>query len=297
MTSSSSSPGPGDGPGISSWVPSPREIERRRLRRTLRLRSVLIATALVLVVLGVLALGLTSSPGWDRVTATFFSWPDAKASFPDIARGFWLNVKLFMICEVLILVVGLAIALARQARSPWLAPLRLLSVVYVDLFRGVPTLLLVLMLGFGAPALGLQGLPISGFFWAGVALVLSYGAYVAEVFRSGIESIHPSQLASADALGLSRGQAMRFVVVPQAVRRVAPPLLNDFVSLQKDTALVSVVAVFDAVFAARDYTAYNFNYTPYVVVALFFIALTIPLARATDWLGRRALERERAGAR
>jgi len=282
---------------VSTWTPSPREVERRALRRSLRRRRTAIATGLVVLVAALLAVGLVSSPGWERFHTTFFSWPDAKAAFPDIARGFWLNVKLFMICEVVILVVGLAVALARQARSAWLAPLRVLAVVYVDLFRGVPTVLLVLLLGFGMPSLDLQGMPISPFFWAGVALVLSYGAYVAEVFRSGIESIHPSQVASAEALGLSRAQGLRFVVVPQAVRRVAPPLLNDFVSLQKDTALVSVVGVFDAVFSARDQTAYSFNYTPYVVVAIFFIVLTIPLARVTDWLGRRALERERAGAR
>ncbi|WP_241153777.1 amino acid ABC transporter permease [Nocardioides pantholopis] len=279
-----------------AWTPSPRELERQQVRRSMRRRSTLLATAAVVVVFGLLAAGVVSSPGWDRFTETFFAWEHAKASFPAILGGFWLNVRLFLICEVLILVVGLAVALARGSRSPLLAPVRLLAVVYVDLFRGVPTLLLVLMLGFGMPALQLQGMPNSGFFWAGVALVLSYGAYVAEVFRAGIDSIHPSQVNSASALALSRGQTLRFVVVPQAVRRVGPPLLNDFVSLQKDTSLVSAVAVFDAVFAARDYTAYNFNYTPYVVVSLFFVALTIPMARATDWLGRRALERERAGA-
>ncbi|WP_241238265.1 amino acid ABC transporter permease [Nocardioides pantholopis] len=279
-----------------AWTPSPRELERQQVRRSMRRRSTLLATAAVVVVFGLLAAGVVSSPGWDRFTETFFAWEHAKASFPAILDGFWLNVRLFLICEVLILVVGLAVALARGSRSPLLAPVRLLAVVYVDLFRGVPTLLLVLMLGFGMPALQLQGMPNSGFFWAGVALVLSYGAYVAEVFRAGIDSIHPSQVNSASALALSRGQTLRFVVVPQAVRRVGPPLLNDFVSLQKDTSLVSAVAVFDAVFAARDYTAYNFNYTPYVVVSLFFVALTIPMARATDWLGRRALERERAGA-
>lgn len=279
------------------WTPSERERERGRIRRGLRLRSTLVATGLVVLVLVVAGVGLVSSPGWDRFRETFFSLPNARASFPSIVRGFWINVQLFMICEVAILIVGLAVALARQARSPWLAPLRLLAVVYVDLFRGVPTVLLVLMLGFGMPSLGLQGMPISPFFWAGVALVLSYGAYVAEVFRSGIVSIHPSQVASAEALALTRAQTMRFVVVPQALRRVAPPLLNDFVSLQKDTSLVSVVGVFDAVYAARDYAAFNFNYTPYVVVAAIFIAITIPLARATDWLGNRALERERAGSR
>ncbi len=207
-----------------------------------------------------------------------------------------MNVRLFLIAEPFILVLALAVALARSSRAALLVPLRLLAVVYTDLFRGIPTILLILLLGFGMPALQLQGIPNSALFWAGVALVLSYGAYVAEVFRAGIESIHPSQVASAAALGLGRGQTMRFVVVPQALRRVVPPLLNDFVSLQKDTALVAVVGGFDAVFAARDYGNFNFNYTPYVVVAAFFVVLTVPLARLTDWLQRRYAERERAGA-
>ena len=277
------------------WRPSDRELERQRVRRRLRLRSASISTGLVLLVAVVLVLVVGSSPGWPRVRESFFSWEDAQAVFPDVARGFWLNVKLFMICEVFILVLGLAVALARSARSPWLAPLRATAVLYTDIFRGIPTILLILLLGIGVPALQLQGLTNDPYIWAGVALVLSYGAYVAEVFRAGIDSIHPSQVSSAVALGLSRPQAMRFVVVPQAVRRVVPPLLNDFVSLQKDTALVSTVAVFESLFAARDYAAYNFNYTPFVVVACFFIVLTVPLARFTDWLGRRWMERERAG--
>lgn len=280
-----------------AWSPSLRELERRRVRRQQRARSILVSSLAILLVFAGLVTLVVSSPGWERFQQTFFDWRHAKESLPEIRDGFWLNVKLFLICEVVILVVGLAVALARTARSPLLAPFRILAVGYVDVFRGVPTVLLILMLGFGVPALDLQGLTDDRYVWAGVALVLSYGAYVAEVFRAGIDSIHPSQVASAEALALSRSQTMRFVVVPQAVRRVAPPLLNDFISLQKDTALVSVVAVFDAVFAARDYTGYSFNYTPYVVVSVFFIAITIPLARFTDWLGRRALERERAGAR
>jgi polar amino acid transport system permease protein len=278
------------------WQPSDRELERRAVRRRLRLRSTAISAGLVALVAVALVVVVGSSPGWPRVRETFFSWGHAQASFPLILEGFWLNVKLFMVAEVFILVLGLAVALARTARSPWLAPVRAAAVVYTDLFRGIPTILLILLLGFGMPALQLEGLPTDPFFWAGVGLVLSYGAYVAEVYRAGIDSIHPSQVSSAIALGLSRPQALRFVVVPQAVRRVVPPLLNDFVSLQKDTALVSAVAVFDAVFQARDYTAYNFNYTPYVVVACFFVALTVPLARLTDWVQRRWLERERAGA-
>lgn len=256
----------------------------------------MIATAAVAVVLVALYLGITSSPGWPRVRDLFFNGEHARAVMPDVWHAFWhINVRMFLIAEPLILVLGLLVALARQARSPWLTPVRFLAVVYTDLFRGIPTILLVLMLGFGMPGLGLQGVPTGLFFWAMMALVISYGAYVAEVFRSGIESIHPSQLSSAEALGLSRAQTMRHVVVPQAVRRVLPPLLNDFVSLQKDTALVSTVALFDAVFVARDYGNYNFNWTPYVVVACYFIVLTIPLARFTDWLGRRMAARERAG--
>jgi polar amino acid transport system permease protein len=282
---------------VSDWQPSARELERRRVRRALHTRSVLLATVLTVAVFAVVGAVVVSSPGWATVKATFFDWQIAKDTFPAILDGFWLNVKLFLICEVCILVLGLAVALARVSRSPWLTPVRIVAVLYTDLFRGVPTVLLVLLLGFGVPALQLQGLTNDRYFWAGVALVLSYGAYVAEVYRSGIDSIHPSQVASAEALGLSRAQALRHVVVPQAVRRVVPPLLNDFISLQKDTALISVVGVFDAVFTARDSTGYLFNYTPYVVVSVMFIVITIPLSRFTDWLGRRMMRRERAGAR
>ncbi len=188
--------------------------------------------------------------------------------------------------------VGLAVAVVRGTRSPLLFPLRALAVAYVDLFRGIPTLLLVFLVGFGLPALRLQGIPTS-LFWLGlIALTLSYGAYVAEVFRSGIESVHPSQRAAARSLGLSSGQTLRSVVLPQAIRRVLPPLLNDFVSLQKDTALIAVLGFGESLRQAGIYASFNFNYTPYVVAALFFIALTVPLARVTDWLSARALARQ-----
>ncbi len=251
---------------------------------------------MTIAVFGLLIAAIGSSPGWPSVKETFFSWEHAKESFPELIKGFWINVKLFLICEPVILVLALLVALARVSRSPWLLPLRIVAVGYTDILRGVPTILLVVLLAFGMPALGLQGVPKSALFWAGVALILSYGAYVAEVFRAGIDSIHPSQIASAQALGLSRFQTLRDVVVPQAVRRVLPPLLNDFVSLQKDTALVAAAGIFDAVFAARDYGNFNFNYTPLVVVAGFFVVMTVPLARFTDWLQRRYAQRERAGA-
>ena len=279
-----------------TWTPSPRELARRRQRRLRRLGSVALATVLTVLVFTVIIAAVTLSPGWPRVRDLFFSEYHARESFPAVRDGFAVNVKLFLICEPVILVLGLAVALARSARSAWLVPVRLLAALYTDVFRGIPTILLVVLLAFGMPALQLQGIPNSALFWAGVALVLSYGAYVAEVFRAGIDSIHPSQVASAEALALSRTQTLRHVVVPQAVRRVLPPLLNDFVSLQKDTALVAAAGILDAVFAARDYGNYQFNYTPLVVVACFFIVMTVPLARYCDWLQRRWLERERAGA-
>lgn len=282
---------------VDTWQPSARERERQEVRRSLRRRALLVSTVTTVVFFAVVWIGTVTSPGWPSVKATFFNWDDAKSAFPSIWHAFWAyNVKLFLIGEVLILVLALAVALIRQSRAPILLPLRIVAVIYTDLFRGIPTILLVFMLAFGVPALNLQGVTNSLFFWGLVALVLSYGAYVAEVIRAGIESVHPSQIASADALGLSRFQAMRYVVVPQGIRRVIPPLLNDFVSLQKDTALVGAAGLFDALFAAQDYANYHFNFTPYTVVALYFIVLTIPLARFTDHLQHRAMERERQGA-
>ena len=229
---------------------------------------------------------------------TFFSWEDAKASFPEVIKGFGKNVLLFLLAEPLILVLGALVAVVRSTTAAALFPLRLLAIV---LHRPVPRRPDPAGRDPGAASASRpcssRASPTTRSGSASVALVLSYGAYVAEVFRSGIDSIHPSQVASADALGLSHGQAMRYVVLPQATRRVIPPLLNDFISLQKDTALLSSIFVFEALFAAQDYAAYNFNYTPIVVVAVLFVALTIPLARFTDWMGRRMMRRERAGAR
>ncbi len=279
------------------WTPSPRQVERQAVRRRLRVRSAAVATTATVVVAGLLVVAVTASPGWPTFRETFLSWEDAHAALPTIWAGFGKNVLLFLVAEPLILVLGALVAVARSTRAPALFPVRALAVLYTDVFRGVPTILVVFLFCFGIPALRLQGVTNS-LLWLGVsALVLSYGAYVAEVFRAGIESVHPSQVASADALGLSPTQSMRHVVLPQAVRRVVPPLLNDFVSLQKDTALVGAVGVFEALFAARDYANFNFNYTPYLVTAVFFVVLTVPLARFTDWLGRRYARRERAGAR
>ena len=179
-----------------------------------------------------------SAPGWPDVKQSFFNREVFDDSFPDIARAFLVNVKIFLIAEVFILIFALLLAILRSLPGPVFFPLRLLATVYADLFRGIPTILVIYILGFGVTALQLPGVPVSPLFWGTVALVLVYSAYVSEVYRAGIESVHPSQTAAARSLGLTHGQALRFVVIPQAVRRVIPPLLNDFIGLQKDTALV-----------------------------------------------------------
>jgi polar amino acid transport system permease protein len=221
------------------------------------------------------------------VRETFLSWDKAVAAFPAVVEGLWLNIRVMLVCGVLIALLGLTLAVMRTVRGPVAFPLRLFATVYVDLFRGLPLLLVIFVLGFGAPALRLSGLPSSALFWGACALVLSYSAYVAEVFRAGIESVHPSQRAAARSLGLSYGQTMRHVVLPQAVRRVVPPLMNDLVSLQKDSGLIAVLGVIDAIRAAQIETATDFNFTPYVVAGALFVCLTIPMARLTDHVARK----------
>jgi polar amino acid transport system permease protein len=243
----------------------------------------------------VVAVVVTRSPGWSEVKAAFLDWSIYKDSFPDILHAFWLNVKLFCVAEVLILPAALLIAVLRSLPGPVFFPIRALAIAYTDLFRGIPTILVISILGFGMPALGLSGVPTSEFFWAVVALVLVYTAYVSEVYRSGIDSVHPSQGAAARSLGLSHGQSLRFVILPQAVRRVIPPLLNDFIGLQKDTALVGTLGVVEAFKQAQIDESATFNFTPYLVAATLFVLITIPLARFTDWLVARDRKQHQAG--
>jgi len=273
-------------------TPSERQLEREQYRRRRARNRGAVAVVSTLVVLGVLVVGVTQSPGWPRVRETYFNVDDARSVLPDVAKAFWLNIRLFLVAEVFILVVAVVVAIIRVVPAPALAPIKLLATLYTDVFRGTPTILVVFLVGFGVPALRLGGLPTS-LFWLGViALTLSYGAYVAEVLRAGILSIHPTQWASGRALGLSYGQTMRHIVLPQAVRRVAPPLLNDFVSLQKDTALLSTIGLVEALRVAQVDSGRTFAFTGYVVAAAFFIVATIPLARFTDYLTVRSLRRE-----
>ena len=251
-------------------------------------RSLAIATVSSIVFFGAIALVVVNSPGWPAVKESFFYWPEFKESLPDIAEAFKTNVKLFLVAEVFILIFALFLAILRGLPGPAFFPLRLISTVYTDVFRGIPTILLIYMLGFGVPALALEGVPTSEFFWGVMALVLVYSAYVAEVYRAGIESIHPSQEAAARSLGLSRAQALRYVVVP--------PLLNDFIGLQKDTALVALLGLVEAFRQSHIEVAGSFNFTPYLATALLFLLLTIPLTRFTDWLIARNRRRELARA-
>jgi polar amino acid transport system permease protein len=258
-------------------------------------RSLAIAALSTVVFVGVIALVVVNSAGWQEVKRSFFSGDQFAESLPDIVSAFGTNVRLFLLAEVLILVVALGLAVLRSLPGPVFFPLRLLALAYVDLFRGVPTVLVIYILGFGAPALDIPGVPRSPFFWGVVALVLVYSAYVSEVYRAGIDSVHPSQEAAARSLGLTRGQALRSVVLPQAVRRVIPPLLNDFIGLQKDTALVALIGPVEAFRQSQIEVAGSFNYTPYLATALIFVLLTIPLARFTDWLVARDRRRRLAG--
>ena len=266
----------------SAWSPSSRELDRRALRRKLSRKQSLIAAVSSILVLGTLTIILITSPGWEVVKATFFDIEHGKEVFPTVVKGLWINLQLTFFGGVAIGIIAMGLALLRTTKSPALTPFRFLATAYVDIFRGAPLILIILLVGFGVPALRLQGISSNVIVLGTIAVVLTYSAYVAEVIRSGILSIHPSQRAAARSLGLTSGQTMRFVVLPQALRRVVPPLLNDFVSLLKDTGLVSILGVTDAVRAAQINASRTFNYTPYVVAAILFLLITIPMTRYTD---------------
>lgn len=275
-------------------APSPLARERQAYRRSRARRSTAIALLSTVVFAAAVGIGLVSTPGWPRVQATFLDPRAAWESLPAVLAGLWLNVRVLVVAEIGILVVGLVVALLRTLRGPVFFPLRALAIGYVDLFRGVPLLIALYLVGFGLPALRLQGVPTDVAVLGTIALVLVYSAYVSEVFRAGIESVHPSQRAAARSLGLTHRQSMRLVVLPQAVRRVLPPLLNDFVALQKDVGLISVLGAVDAIRAAQIEAARTFNFTPYVVAGLLFVLLAIPTGRIADAVAARAARREGA---
>jgi polar amino acid transport system permease protein len=277
----------GDGQAV-----DPTRLAGRRTRSRLGIgqgggRALVVAALSTVVVFGLVALVVVNAPGWPQVQDKFLNGRVFAESLPLIVVAFWVNVQLFVIAEVLILVLALGVAVMRGLPGPVFFPVRLLATIYVDVFRALPGILVIFLFGLGIPALRIEGVPNDPFVWAVAALTLLYTAYVSEVYRAGIESVHPSQEAAARSLGLSQAQALRYVILPQAVRRVIPPLLNDFIGLQKDTALVSFVGVVEIFRQSQIRQAGAFNFTPYLATALVFLVVTIPLARAVDWLARR----------
>jgi polar amino acid transport system permease protein len=264
---------------------SERRLEREAAKQRKARRGAAIAALSSVIVIGGLAALVLSSSGWPEVRETFFSWSEFKNAFPEVLEGFWLDVKVFMGVEAAVLVIALVLALVRISSSAGLFPLRLLSTVFVDVSRGIPTVLLVYLIGFGVPALQIVKPAPEPAILGAIALTISYSGYVAEVYRAGIRSVHRGQHDAALAVGLTHSQAMRLVILPQAIRRVAPPLLNDFVALQKDAALISIIGPIEAFRAAQILQGENFNFTPLIAAALLYLAVTVPLARIVDRMG------------
>jgi polar amino acid transport system permease protein len=277
-----------------TYQPSALQLQREAAKRRASRRSTAIALSSTLALGFLLVILITGAQGYEMVKNSFFNWHYAKAAMPSIFHGLLLNLRVLIIAEFFVLLLGLLIAIARTTTSPVLYPLRLLATIYTDLFRGLPLLLVLLLVGLGIPGLRISWIPNSAVVLGTVALVLTYSAYVAEVIRAGIEGVNPTQRQAARALGLTQSQTLEHVVLPQAFRNVTPPLLNDLVSLQKDSGLISVLGAVDAIRAAGIQTAQSFNFTPYLVAGALFVLLTIPLTRFTDWLTRKQDARQRA---
>ena len=277
-----------------SSVVSDREHERMAIRKAQARQRILIATVSSVLVLGTLAGVVVASPGWKVVRETFFDLSYGHQVLHLVIRGLLTNLELTVVAGATIAIIAMGLALARTSQSAAMTPFRFLATVYVDVFRGIPLLLVILLIGFGVPALRISGVTSNVTVLGTIAVVMTYSAYVAEVLRSGILSVHPSQRSAARSLGLTQSQTLRFVVLPQALKRVVPPLLNDLVALLKDTGLVSVLGVTDAIRAAQIEGSRTFNYTPYVVAAILFLLITVPLTRYTDYVLARSIARQNA---
>jgi polar amino acid transport system permease protein len=280
-----------DGP-----APSELELGRRAFRRRQTTKSILIGAASTLVFAVVLFFSVTSTPGWPRVQQAFFNPAQALDSLPSILEGLWLNLRVLAVAAVGVFILGMLLAAARTLRGPVFFPVRALAAGYTDLFRGTPLIIVLYLIGYGIPGLRFSESRIPAEVLGTIALILVYSAYVSEVFRAGIESVHPSQRLAARALGLSHAKTMRLVIIPQAVRRVTPALINDFVAMQKDVGLISVLGAVDAVRAAQIDVGQTYNFTPYVVAGLLFVLLAIPTIRLADWVTARLRRREQMGS-
>ncbi|KQM39447.1 amino acid ABC transporter permease [Microbacterium sp. Leaf203] len=277
-----------------AWRPSELELGRRATRRQQSTKSVLIALVSSVVFVVVVGWAILSSPGWEDVRRSFFDLDIAVKSFPSILAGLWVNIQVLIVAALAVAVLGTTLAVMRSLRGPVFFPLRALATIYTDLFRGIPLLIVLYLVGFGLPALGIFGrVPVV--LWGTIAIVLTYSAYIAEVLRAGMEAVHPSQRVAARSMGLTHGQTLRIVVIPQGVRKVVPALMNDFVSMQKDVGLISVLGAVDAVRAAQISAAEYYNFTPYIVAALLFVAMALPMIRLTDYVSARLAKREQMG--
>ena len=265
-----------------------RAVFEQRQRR----RSIVIATTSTLLVLVALVVFVPMTPGWEKVQKSFFNTAVLVKTFPKLIEAFRLNVMIFLWSAPLIAILGLLVALARDVKSPAMFPVRILGAVFTDVFRGVPVILTVYLIGFGIPGLGLPRPWNSPYIWGSVALILTYSAYVAEIFRAGIDSVHPSQRSAALSLGLSERQVMRDVVLPQAVRNVVPSQMNMLIALQKDVSLLSFIGPVEIFRQAGVFKSLLANFTPYVGAAIIFLIVTVPATRYADYLmARQSRER------
>ncbi|MBF4607779.1 amino acid ABC transporter permease [Curtobacterium sp. VKM Ac-1393] len=284
----------GAGTPVAAAAPSQVELERRLYRRQRGRRSIVVSVASTLVVIAVVYFGVVNTPGWAAVQQSFFDPQTAIDSFPDILLGLWLNVRILFFSAIGVAVFGTLLAVVRGLRNPVFFPLRMLATGYTDLFRGLPLIIVLYLVGYGIPGLGVfPRLPAE--VWGTIAIVLTYSSYIAEVLRAGMEAVHPSQRLAARSLGLSHAKTLRLVVLPQAIRKVTPALMNDFVSMQKDVGLVSILGAVDAVRSAQIAQAETYNFTPYFVAGLLFVVISLPLIRVTDAIARRQQRREQIG--
>jgi polar amino acid transport system permease protein len=275
--------------------PSEIELGRRVFRRRQTTRSILIAAVSTVVFAVIVWITIVNTPGWSSVQQSFFDPVTWEKAWPRVFAGFLLNIRVLIVAAIGVAILGTLIAAIRTLRGAVFFPLRALAAGYTDLFRGLPLIIVLYLVGFGIPGLRLTETRIPAEVWGTVALILTYSAYVAEVIRAGIEAVHPSQVLAARALGLSRARTMRLVVLPQAIRKVTPALMNDFISMQKDVGLISVLGAVDAVRAAQIETASAFDFTPYVLAGVLFVALALPMIRLTDWYSARLRRREQMG--
>nr|WP_278758910.1 amino acid ABC transporter permease [Bifidobacterium catenulatum] len=280
--------------GLAEHQVSEVELSRRTYRKKQQLQSVMTSLISTIVFVAIIVIGLKMSPGWPRVKETFFSAEYFVSSFSEILKGLWLNIKVLAIALVGVAIFATLIALVRTSNNPVLFPLRALAALYTTIMRGIPMIVVLYLIGFGIPGLGIFG-RIDPSVLGTIAVIMGYSAYVAEVLRAGFNDVHPSQRASARSLGLTAGQTTRMIVIPQALRKVAPALMNDFISMQKDVGLISVLGAVDAVRAAQIEVASTYNFTPYVVASLLFILMSVPFILLNDWYSARLRKRELSG--